>query len=173
MAALIDLVHDSQIEPGSRVLYAQPGRAACAQRLRRRFLSEPRRDGDLDLGHAASEGVIAGDADNGASPAASGGSPKGSRSPWTTSAGTATASSSARRLFSGRARRGASGKARQSTPAAPVAPAVRQATRAPEERPPATSAGPRSSFARSCATTAVHAVSSCAAGAGERRPATR
>ena len=48
--------------------------------------------------------------------------------------GTATASSSGAR--DGRPRGGSSGKARQSTPAAPVAAAVRQATRPPEERPP-------------------------------------
>ena len=46
----------------------------------------------------------------------------------------------------GAARRGGcSGNARQSTPTAPVAAAVRHATRAPEDRPPAISGSPRSS----------------------------
>ena len=55
----------------------------------------------------------------------------------------ATASSSA--AYSERGRPGGwSGKARQSTPTA-RSPAVRQATRAPEERPPATSGSPSSS----------------------------
>ena len=66
-----------------------------------------------------------------------------------------------------------SGKARQSTPAEPVAAAVRQATRAPDERPPVTSANPASASPRSCSTTAVHAASRWWAGAGDRRPATR
>ena len=73
--------------------------------------------------------------------------PNGSRAPCTTSTGTATASSSGRRLGRGGAPRGAagcSGNARQSTPIAPVASAVRQATRAPDERPPATSGRPPS-----------------------------
>src|SRR5262249_22653650 len=48
-----------------------------------------------------------------------GGMPNGSRSPWTTSVGTTTASSSARRLFSGRPG-GWSGNARQRTPATPA-----------------------------------------------------
>ena len=68
---------------------------------------------------------------------------------------------------------GTSGNARHSTPAAPVAPAVRHATRAPEERPPVTTCSPRSGPAAQSASTAVHAASSCCAGAGERRPATR
>ena len=53
-----------------------------------------------------------------------GGMPNWSRSPWTTSTGTVTASSSDRRLGAGELperRGGCSGKARQSTPAAPVA----------------------------------------------------
>ena len=65
--------------------------------------------------------------------------PNGSRSPWTTSSGTRTASSSASLLsgtFPPARRGGRSGNARQSTPAAPVASAVRHATRAPDERPP-------------------------------------
>src|SRR5205823_7047351 len=97
-----------------------------------------------------------------------GGSPNGSRSPWTTSVGTVTASSSATRLFSGRPG-GCSGNARQSTAAAPSAAEVRQATRAPEERPPAISGTSKAS----CPTTEIQAASSCAAGAGLRRPATR
>ena len=50
---------------------------------------------------------------------------------------------------------------------------MRQATRAPDDRPPVTSGSPARAPSRSSATTAVHAASSCAAGAGERRPATR
>ena len=103
-------------------------------------------------------------------PGAAGGIPNGSRSPCTISTGASTASSSASRVFSGRPG-GCSGKARQSTPAAPAASAVRHATRAPDERPP-TNSGPavRRSSASS---TASQATSSCAAGAGDLRPATR
>ena len=71
--------------------------------------------------------------------------PNGSRTPCTTRVGTVTASSSGNRLGAGAApdlRGGCSGNARQSTPVAPVAPAVRQATRAPEERPPTSSGRP-------------------------------
>ena len=74
--------------------------------------------------------------------------PNGSPSPCTTSTGTATASSSASRLGACvplLRRGGCSGNARHRTPAAPVAAAVRQATRAPDERPPATSGRPASS----------------------------
>ena len=56
--------------------------------------------------------------------------PNESLSPCTTSVGTSTASSSSRRLFSGRPG-GCTGKARQSTATAPASAAVRQATRAP------------------------------------------
>ena len=100
------------------------------------------------------------------------GIPNGSLAPCTTSTGTCTASSSGWRVDSGRPG-GCSGNARQSTPIAPVAAAVRHATRAPDERPPAISGSPRSSPASSCSTTAVQAASSWCAGAGERRPATR
>ena len=107
-------------------------------------------------------------------PGASGGMPKGSRSPWTTSTGTVTASSSGSREGGGFSfRRGCSGKARQITPIAPVASTVRHATRPPSDRPPATRRRSASGPARSCSTTAVHAASSCRAGAGLRRPATR
>jgi len=68
-------------------------------------------------------------------PGASGGIPNGSLSPCTISTGTDTASSSGSRVFSGRPG-GCSGKARHRTPLAPVASAVRHATRAPEDRPP-------------------------------------
>ena len=68
---------------------------------------------------------------------------------------------------------GVRGKARHSTPIEPVAAAVRQATRAPIERPPVTSGMPASCAAPSRATTAVHASSRCGAGGGARRPATR
>jgi hypothetical protein len=64
-----------------------------------------------------------------------GGVPNGSFSPWTTSVGTSTASSSGRRLFSGWPG-GWSGNARQTTATESVSAAVRQATRAPDERPP-------------------------------------
>ena len=95
--------------------------------------------------------------------------PNGSLSPCTMSTGTSTASSSPSRVFSGFPG-GWTGNARQSTPTDPVAAAVRQATRAPAERPPVTSGRPPRS---SCSTTLVHAASSCAAGAGDLRPATR
>ena len=81
-------------------------------------------------------------------PCRAGGIPKRSFTPWTTSVGTATASSSGSRLGAGAppARRGgSSGKARQTTPIAPVAAAVRHATRAPEDRPPVTSGRPAGS----------------------------
>ncbi len=66
--------------------------------------------------------------------------PNGSRTPCTISIGTVTASSSPRRLGAGLERRGGcSGNARHSTATAPLAAAVRHATRAPDERPPATS----------------------------------
>ena len=100
--------------------------------------------------------------------------PNGSLAPCTTSVGTLTASSSGRRLGAGFVRRGGtSGNARQRTPIASVASAVRQATRAPSERPPTINGTPRSWLSRRSSTTAVHAASSCFAGAGERRPATR
>ena len=104
-------------------------------------------------------------------PGASGGMPNGSHSPWITSTGTSTPSSSSSRVFSGFPG-GWTGNARQSTATASAAAAVRQATRAPEERPPATSGSPASSSPRRCSTTASQAVSSWCAGAGERRPAT-
>ena len=67
---------------------------------------------------------------------------------------------------------GCSGKARQTTPAAPVAAAVRHATRAPDERPPVITrqawSGPPP---RSLASTAVHASSRCGAAAADLRPA--
>ena len=68
-----------------------------------------------------------------------GGMPKGSRAPWTTRVGTVAASSSSRRVatgFVGERRGGWSGKATQITAWALSGAAVRQATRAPEERPP-------------------------------------
>jgi hypothetical protein len=68
---------------------------------------------------------------------------------------------------------GCSGKARHRTPTAPVAAAVRQATRAPDERPPVTKARPDSSSPDSASRTAVQAASSSAARGVERRPATR
>ena len=106
---------------------------------------------------------------------AAGGIPNGSRSPWTTSTGTSTASSSGKRLGAGAPvrRGGRSGNARQSTPVASTSPAVRQATRAPDERPPAISSCSLPSSTRSHWTTSTQAASSCRAGAGERRPATR
>ena len=97
-----------------------------------------------------------------------GGIPNGSLAPCTTRLGTETASSSGSRLCAGAAalrRGGSSGKARHSTATAPTASAVRQATRAPSDRPPTTSGKPASSCSRSRSTTAVHAVSSWRAGA--------
>ena len=83
--------------------------------------------------------------------AVAGGMPKRSRSPWTTSTGTGTASSSGRRLGDASPERrggGCNGNARHTTPTAPVSDAVRHATRAPAERPPTTSGSPRSSVVR-------------------------
>ena len=101
--------------------------------------------------------------------------PNGSLSPWTTSVGTSTASSSPWRLFVGSSALpgGWTGKARQSTAAAPASAAVRQATRAPEERPPAISLpSPIGPSSRSAAITASQAASSCLVGAADLRPAT-
>ena len=80
-------------------------------------------------------------------PAAGGGMPNGSLSPWITSTGTVTASSSSSRVFSGFPG-GWTGKARQSTPAAYVTAAVRQATRAPAERPPVIRGSPANTSPR-------------------------
>ena len=102
-------------------------------------------------------------------PGAPGGIPNGSDSPWMTSAGTSTPSSSSSRVLAGFPG-GWTGKARHSTATAPAAAAVRHATRAPLERPPVTSGSPPRS---SCSTTASHAASSWCAGAGDFRPATR
>ena len=105
--------------------------------------------------------------------AVAGGMPNRSRAPCTTNVGTVTSSSSCRRLGVADAperRGGCSGKARQSTPTAPVASAVRQATRAPRERPPTTSANPRSSPASRWSTTAVQAASSWCGRSGSASP---
>ena len=88
--------------------------------------------------------------------------PKRSLDPWTTSIGTVTASSSGSRLGVALAPDrggGCNGKARESTPTTPVASAVRQATRAPNDRPPTTSDKPRSSPACKWSITAVQAAS--------------
>src|SRR5207302_1274413 len=92
-----------------------------------------------------------------------------------TRTGTAPALGPSRRFCGGLPARdgGWRGKARQRTAIAPVASAVRHATRAPIERPPATSGRPASSSARRRSTTAIQAASSCGGRAGERRPATR
>ena len=47
---------------------------------------------------------------------------------------------------------------------------MRQATRAPDDRPPTTSGSSWNQSARSASITAVHATSRLAAGGGERRP---
>ena len=99
--------------------------------------------------------------------------PYGSRSPWTTRTGTGTPSSSGRRLGDVARPGGCSGKARQTTPTAPAGPAVRQATRAPDERPPKISGRSPSAPARRPSTIASQAASSWAAGGVERFPATR
>ena len=83
----------------------------------------------------------------------SGGIPNGSRSPWTTSVGTVTASSSERRLVSGRPG-GWRGNARQTMPIAPVSATVRHATLAPDDRPPTKTGRLLSGPLRSCWTTA-------------------
>ena len=100
------------------------------------------------------------------------GTPNGSDRPWTTRTGTPAPSSSGRRVFSGRPG-GCSGNARQRTAPAPVAVAVRQATRAPDERPPEISSRPLNGPSLRCSITAIHAASSWGAGAGDLRPATR
>ena len=68
-------------------------------------------------------------------PGASGGMPNGSDSPWTISTGTSTASSS-RGASSRAARAGAAGRRGRGRRPRRSPAAVRQATRAPEERPP-------------------------------------
>ncbi len=85
------------------------------------------------------------------------GTPNGSRAPLTTSTGMPAAASSAALLRSG-CRGGRSGKASATTPAAPVAAAVRQATRPPLLRPPVTTAKPGQE-SRSAPTTVTHASS--------------
>ena len=110
----------------ARIAGSQPSTAAAAAGVSLRRLWLPRSLTTCDRGPG-------------------GGMPNGSRSPWTTSTGTrrprARAGGRARRAR--RARGGCSGNARHSTPTAPVAAAVRHATRAPEERPPETSGSPR------------------------------
>jgi hypothetical protein len=63
-------------------------------------------------------------------------------------------------------RGGRSGNARQSTPTAPLASAVRQATRALSERPPTISGNRSNMSSRRCSTTAVQTTSSRVAGGG-------
>ncbi len=109
-------------------------------------------------------------------PGAGSGMPNRSLSPCTTSTGTETASSSSMRVGPGGfpARGGGwSGKARHSTPADPVCAAVRQATRAPAERPPVTSGTPASFPEASSSTTAAHASSSLVGTGPDFFPATR
>ena len=103
-----------------------------------------------------------------ARPGAASGRPNGSRSPCTTSTGTVGAASSARRSFSGLPG-GCTGNARQSTPTAPPAVAVRQATRAPELRPPNSSGELAAQVVDDRQPRRVE----LRAGAGARRPATR
>ena len=71
---------------------------------------------------------------------------------------------------SGPARRQQGKRKAQDPDRAGLPPTVRQATRAPRDRPPTTSGRPRSSPSRRWSTTAVHAASSWRAGAGERAP---
>ena len=99
--------------------------------------------------------------------------PERVRAPWTTSTGTATASSSGSRWGhhpTVAADKG-EGEAEDADRAGRGGGA--EATRAPDDRPPATRGNPLSAPSRRCSTTASHAVSSWCAGAGERRPATR
>ena len=63
------------------------------------------------------------------------------------------------------------GEAQDAT--APTSAEVRQATRAPADRPPVMIGSPSSASSRNCSRTAVQAASSWRAGAGLRRPATR
>ena len=100
------------------------------------------------------------------------GMPNGSDSPWITSVGTVTPFSSSMRDFSGLPG-GCTGNARHSTATACPSADVRHATLAPDERPPNTSGRSWNHASDSSSTTASHAVSSCFAGAGARRPATR
>ncbi len=103
------------------------------------------------------------------------GIPNGSLSPWITRTGTETASSSPCRDLVGSSALpgGCTGKARQSTAAASACAAVRQATRALIDRPPAIRGSVSTPRSRRSASTASQAVSSCPAGAGALRPATR
>ena len=68
---------------------------------------------------------------------------------------------------------GWTGKARQRTAMAPTSAAVRHATRAPSDRPPTTSGSSPSGLSPREETTSSQAASSCLAGAGDLRPATR
>ncbi len=99
-----------------------------------------------------------------------GGMPNGSRAPCTTSVATATASSSGRRLAAGEPRaRGGTQREReaQDRRSAPVAAAVRQATRAPDERPPTSTRQARAAQPRGAARRpTIQASSRCAAGGG-------
>ena len=131
-------------ERPARAAAPAPARLAATRPGGRQDAGEPARDGGGDRAEVGPQAVVAGDRDHRPPRARAAASPNGSRSPCTTSVGTATASSSAqpaRRRRRGARRGGWSGNARQTTPAAPVAAAVRQATRAPEDRPP-TSSGP-------------------------------
>ena len=100
-----------------------PVPAAAAPSAAARTPGEPARHGGRERAEVGPQAVVAGDRDHRAPRCRAAGSPNGSRSPCTTSIGTATASSSASRLGAApRARRGGcSGNARQTTPAAPVA----------------------------------------------------
>ena len=123
---------ERRAEPsGSARLTRRGGRASPARRLR------PQGGRNASCDHRDRHDVRE---------AEPGGMPNGSRSPWTTSSGTRTASSSGSRLSGGlppERRGGTSGNARQSTPAAPVASAVRQATRAPADVRPRRAASRR------------------------------
>ncbi len=78
--------------------------------------------------------------------------PNGSDSPCTINVGTLTLSSSGWRVFSGLPG-GCTGNARHTTATASPAPDVRQATRAPEDRPPNTSGRSRNHSSDSASAT--------------------
>ena len=100
------------------------------------------------------------------------GVPNGSRSPCTTSTGTASAGELVDPDFVRPVRAGAAGRRARPLRRRRRRGAVRQATRAPLLRPPTTSAPPRDRQ-RSATTTATNAASSRGAGPGARRPLTR
>ena len=132
------LVHDPTLgsDPGTRRIASARGVPQMCAEFQADERREPAADGVTHRRAVGLQAVVA-PRPGRSRPGPSGGIPNGSLSPCTTRVGTATASSSSQAALLGPAGRMDSGNARQSTPTAPVAAAVRHATRAPEERPPA------------------------------------